>query len=445
MDEVGQPISEDCEENALFPGYGDQQDIDFSDDFPINDLEPTETDDIKDPLPQQPPPEEGTKANEIREIFPQIVPKKEVRDDAVINLKRSDSALNIFDQTTILKLFSAKNWTETFFNRIFRKKFLVISPGDETVFALKNGFAFDQQTLHISQFYPRELLPAIAAERDKKLTNGLFLSLLLSSFRMQDVNKLILALELCAISRTRILRAPSELFVSRTNFEFSSNLLDVEMTERNSDDSNEMDVKGKPFLTATNQDLKSKVNQRRCVSQPAVKIIQKLDSLDKKSNPKAKATTSYNKLKETATNVKNMVAKEKKTSAKSESKIKASTPRHHHYKHFISHYNSEKQQKVMQQQYFSQQPHQGLNISMDFRVQTDENGDKSILEENSNLFLYLDLHGHASKKGVFMYGNHLPNTLEAVEVMLLPRLMSMNCHHFAFDACNFSERNMYLK
>lgn len=23
--------------------------------------------------------------------------------------------------------------------------------------------------------------------------------------------------------------------------------------------------------------------------------------------------------------------------------------------------------------------------------------------------------------------------------------MSMNCHHFAFDACNFSERNMYLK
>lgn len=44
-----------------------------------------------------------------------------------------------------------------------------------------------------------------------------------------------------------------------------------------------------------------------------------------------------------------------------------------------------------------------------------------------------------------MYGNHLQNSLEAVEVMLLPRLMSMNCHHFAFDACNFSERNMYLK
>lgn len=48
-------------------------------------------------------------------------------------------------------------------------------------------------------------------------------------------------------------------------------------------------------------------------------------------------------------------------------------------------------------------------------------------------------------KGVFMYGNHLSNTMEAVEVMLLPKLMSLNCHHFHFDACNFSERNMYLK
>lgn len=63
----------------------------------------------------------------------------------------------------------------------------------------------------------------------------------------------------------------------------------------------------------------------------------------------------------------------------------------------------------------------------------------------SNMFLYIDLHGHASKKGIFMYGNHLTNASEAVECMLLPRLMSMNCSHFHFDACVFSERNMYLK
>lgn len=65
--------------------------------------------------------------------------------------------------------------------------------------------------------------------------------------------------------------------------------------------------------------------------------------------------------------------------------------------------------------------------------------------DKSNMFLYIDLHGHASKKGIFMYGNHLPNTAEAVECMLLPRLMSMNCNHFHFDACVFSERNMYHK
>lgn len=208
----------------------------------------------------------------------------------------------------------------------------------------------------------------------------------------------------------------------------------------------------KPIITASvNESSKLRSNLSKNSSQSTAKTVHKLDSLEKKVLSKSKASTSYNKLKETATNVKNMVAKDKKTSAKGDLKSKtnqsaSSRNPHHHYKHFISHYNSEKQQKTMQQQYFgSQQQNQGLNISMDFRVQTDENGDKNILQEKSNLFLYLDLHGHASKKGIFMYGNHLPNTLEAVEVMLLPRLMSMNCHHFAFDACNFSERNMYLK
>lgn len=207
----------------------------------------------------------------------------------------------------------------------------------------------------------------------------------------------------------------------------------------------EMKIKITP---AANQD-DNKLTQRRCVTQPG-KPLKKMESIDKGSS-KSRASTSFNKLRDTAKNVKILVSNEKKASSKSDgsakNKLSASLnrPQHHHYKHFISHYNNEKQQKLMQQQYFSQQPHQGLNISMDFRMQIDENGDKSVVEENTNLFLYLDLHGHASKKGVFMYGNHLANTLEAVEVMLLPRLMSMNCHHFHFDACNFSERNMYLK
>lgn len=67
------------------------------------------------------------------------------------------------------------------------------------------------------------------------------------------------------------------------------------------------------------------------------------------------------------------------------------------------------------------------------------------VNDDSNIFLYIDLHGHASKKGIFMYGNYLPDAAEAVECMLLPRLMSLNCLHFHFDACVFSERNMYHK
>lgn len=81
-----------------------------------------------------------------------------------------------------------------------------------------------------------------------------------------------------------------------------------------------------------------------------------------------------------------------------------------------------------------------LNISSDFCKDPSQTNN-----EQSNMFLYIDLHGHASKKGIFMYGNYLPNIAESVECMLLPRLMSLNSHHFHFDACVFSERNMYHK
>ncbi|KPJ02920.1 Cytosolic carboxypeptidase-like protein 5 [Papilio xuthus] len=66
-------------------------------------------------------------------------------------------------------------------------------------------------------------------------------------------------------------------------------------------------------------------------------------------------------------------------------------------------------------------------------------------EPDSGLFLYIDLHGHASKKGIFMYGNHFEDVERSVECMLLPRIMSLNNLHFHFASCNFTERNMYLK
>lgn len=86
-------------------------------------------------------------------------------------------------------------------------------------------------------------------------------------------------------------------------------------------------------------------------------------------------------------------------------------------------------------------PSPNINISSDFC----KDSNQTKCDEQSNMFLYIDLHGHASKKGVFMYGNYLPKIAESVECMLLPRLMSMNSHHFHFDACVFSERNMYHK
>ncbi|KAL5292158.1 AGBL5 family protein [Megaselia abdita] len=67
------------------------------------------------------------------------------------------------------------------------------------------------------------------------------------------------------------------------------------------------------------------------------------------------------------------------------------------------------------------------------------------VNEVYKMFLYIDFHGHASKKGVFMYGNHFSNVSEAVECKLLPKLMSINSQHFHFDACNFSEKNMYKR
>ncbi|XP_039435355.1 uncharacterized protein LOC120417395 [Culex pipiens pallens] len=118
---------------------------------------------------------------------------------------------------------------------------------------------------------------------------------------------------------------------------------------------------------------------------------------------------------------------------RAEGKMRPQTPQM--YSHFRSHRN----------EFLNPASQKNLNISLDYLAQLDEKNDKVIYEEKSNMFLYIDLHGHASKKGVFMYGNHLPSTIEAIECMLLPRLMSVNSLHFHYDACNFSERNMYYK
>lgn len=60
------------------------------------------------------------------------------------------------------------------------------------------------------------------------------------------------------------------------------------------------------------------------------------------------------------------------------------------------------------------------------------------------LFLYVDLHAHASKKGCFMFGNCLTGENQ-LKNMLLPKLISFNSLNFDFVECSFSEKMMNCK
>lgn len=62
--------------------------------------------------------------------------------------------------------------------------------------------------------------------------------------------------------------------------------------------------------------------------------------------------------------------------------------------------------------------------------------------KHSGMALYVDLHAHATKRGVFMYGNYFTDIQAAAENMLFPKLMSLNSPHLDFEHCVFTEKNM---
>ncbi|XP_053566965.1 cytosolic carboxypeptidase-like protein 5 [Bombina bombina] len=70
---------------------------------------------------------------------------------------------------------------------------------------------------------------------------------------------------------------------------------------------------------------------------------------------------------------------------------------------------------------------------------------QNIPPQESGIAFYVDLHGHASKRGCFMYGNYFTQENDQVENLLYPKLISLNSAHFDFTGCNFSEKNMYAK
>ena len=70
---------------------------------------------------------------------------------------------------------------------------------------------------------------------------------------------------------------------------------------------------------------------------------------------------------------------------------------------------------------------------------------QSSTDKESGMAFYIDLHGHASKRGCFVYANYLENEEEYVQTILFPKLVSLNSSHFDFAACNFTEKNMYTK
>ena len=65
----------------------------------------------------------------------------------------------------------------------------------------------------------------------------------------------------------------------------------------------------------------------------------------------------------------------------------------------------------------------------------------AILHEyaKGKLFMYIDLHGHATKRGCFVFGNTMGNPKAAVEQILFPKLMSLNCVNFDIRECGFND------
>jgi len=82
------------------------------------------------------------------------------------------------------------------------------------------------------------------------------------------------------------------------------------------------------------------------------------------------------------------------------------------------------------------------------KVSADHLGDPKLAQVNplwSGIAFYIDLHAHAAKRGVFMYGNSIDNELYQTENVLFAKLIALSSQHFDFEGSNFSTKNMYAR
>ena len=65
-------------------------------------------------------------------------------------------------------------------------------------------------------------------------------------------------------------------------------------------------------------------------------------------------------------------------------------------------------------------------------------------EDRERFYCYLDLHGHATKRGCFFYGNHMDYS-KSIDSFLYAKLIALNDPNFDFEGSVFSEKLMRIK
>lgn len=53
-----------------------------------------------------------------------------------------------------------------------------------------------------------------------------------------------------------------------------------------------------------------------------------------------------------------------------------------------------------------------------------------IVRQKDKIYMYIDLHAHASIKGVFIFGNYMNDFRKQVETCIFAKLMALNCINF---------------